>query len=404
MKLATLHGPLGIGGDYFRYVQAAKMDQATPPLLDRRTPHNIGDWFVTKIADRLLDFDELLLLTRAATDADWEVVNSECEALVLKGGNYIQDDWFSKTIGLPTFQKAEIPIVLLGAGLQAPIGGRVSFADEEVEILRLIHDSCASSSVRGESTAEALAAIGIDNVVVTGCPTIFWSRKPRLEVREPTDDSAAFSFRQALYSTDPGVHRAQFDAMNLIRERFGRVKVLMQGEEVLVQHFVQATTWGAEFKARVEQLPGLELMRIERVPLDPDELREEIHYVFDRYADPTTVDWMLDNAFFSYDIGQYLDEYRAAGMVIGCRLHSNLLALASETPTFYLTYDERTQELVELFDIPSCRLWEFGPHVDLLDQDWGPFEERYAHHYHEMRGFLEANGLRSRMAAPVPDG
>src|SRR5262245_4416564 len=118
MKIASIHGPLGIGMDYLRYLQASKMDQALPPLLDRHAPHNIGDWFVTKIADRILEYDELILVYKNATDQEWDYVNSTCDVLVLKGGNYIQPNWLSREIGLNVFKKIKIPIVMFGAGLQ----------------------------------------------------------------------------------------------------------------------------------------------------------------------------------------------------------------------------------------------------------------------------------------------
>jgi polysaccharide pyruvyl transferase WcaK-like protein len=86
-------------------------------------------------------------------------------------------------------------------------------------------------------------------------------------------------------------------------------------------------------------------------------------------------------------------------MVVGCRLHSNLVSLANGTPTVFLTYDQRTQELAELLELPHCALGDFGPGFDLLGQDWRPFEKAYQVHFAEMRRFLEANHLRHRLAA-----
>lgn len=401
MRVASLVGKLSVGTDYLRCVPASKMDQATPSLLDPRVPHNIGDWFVTKIVDRLLDYEELVLIGKDAGDAEWEYVNSECDVLILKGGNYIQANWLAKEFGLDLFKKIRIPIVLFGVGLQAPLGGTVEFEREEAEILRYIHERCACSSVRGDSTAEALGRLGITNAVVTGCPTIYWSRKPHLQVRQPDERSAGFTYRQGLYSSDGAVYRAQFKAIETVRNAFGSVRVLLQGEEVALQHYLQARRWGAEFKTRVAPIPGLALQRIERRAQDAGQLRAEIHRALDPFSSPAFVDWFMNNTFFSYDIAEYLAEYQAHGMVIGCRLHSNLLALAHETPTYYLTYDQRTQELVELFAVPHSPLLDFDEGVDLFSQDWGAFERKYAHYYREMLRFLEANNLAHRLAQPA---
>jgi hypothetical protein len=396
MKLATIQGPLEIGLDYHRYVPAAKMDQAASPALDYAAPHNMGDWFVTKAADRILAYDDLTIIHRDAPDTEWDMVNDECDAMVLKGGNYIQADWLTREFGIELFRKIKIPIILFGAGLQAGKAERVTFQPEEIEILRYIHDG-AASSVRGNSTAEALAGIGIDNAVVTACPTAFWSRQPEIAVRPPHDDRAAYTFRQSLYSDDPAVYEAQFRAIETVRDRFGQVTVILQGEEVLMQRYLEVRRWGAEHEARLEPIPGTRLRRLTRTPLRLDEIRAEIHDRFGRFTRPGLLDWFVNNTFFSYDIGEYLTTYRAQGLVVGCRLHSNLVSLANGTPTVFLTYDQRTQELAELLELPQCALTDFGPDFDLLGQDWRPFEKSYRHHFAEMRRFLEVNGLPHRL-------
>jgi Polysaccharide pyruvyl transferase len=399
MKLATMQGPLEIGLDYHRYVPAAKMDQAASPALDYQSPHNIGDWFVTKSADRLLAYDELLIIRRDADDREWDIINGECDAMVLKGGNYIQSDWLTREFGMDLFRKIKIPIILFGVGVQAGKSQQVEFQPEEAEILRYIHDSCACSSLRGNSTAEALHSIGIDNFVVTACPTTYWSRRPEITVRVPHDDCAGFSFRQSLYSDDAAVYEAQFRAIQTVRDRFGVVTVILQGEEVLLQRYMEARRWGAEHEARVIPIPGSKLTRLTRAPMRLDALRTEIHDRFDRYTDPGFLDWFMNNTFFSYDIGEYLRTYRSQGMVVGCRLHSNLVSLANGTPTVFLTYDQRTQELAELLELPHCGLTDFGPDFDLLGQDWRPFEKNYMFYFSEMRRFLEANRLPHRLDA-----
>lgn len=397
MKLATIQGPLEIGLDYHRYVPAAKMDQAASPELDYDSPHNIGDWFVTKSADRLLAYEDLLIIRRDAPDRDWDAINAECDAVVLKGGNYIQSDWLTREFGIDLFRKIKLPIILFGVGLQAGRSERVQFEPEEIEILRYIHASAACSSVRGNSTAEALSSIGIDNFVVTACPTAYWSRKPEIVVRTPSDDAAGFSFRQSLYSEDPDVYRAQFAAIETVRNRFSTLTVILQGEEVLLQRYMEARRWGAEHEATLTPLFGTRISRLTRRPMHLDALAAEIHAEFDRYTNPAFLDWFMNNTFFSYDIGEYLRTYASKGLVVGCRLHSNLVSVANGTPTVFLTYDQRTQELAELFELPHCALSEFGPEFDLLGQDWRPFEKNYRFYFSEMRRFLEANGLPHRL-------
>jgi hypothetical protein len=397
MKLATMQGPLEIGLDYHRYVPAARVDQAASPILNYASPHNLGDWFVTKVTDRLLAYNELLVIQRDADQSAWDRVNAECGALVLKGGNYIQSNWLSREFGIELFRKIKIPIILMGVGVQAGRAERVSFEPEEVEILRYIHDRSACSAVRGYSTAEALAAIGIDNVAVTGCPTIYWSRRPEITVRPPADGHIGFSFRQSLYSDDPAALTAEFAAIQHVRDRCRSVTVILQGEEVMLQLYVQGRRWGTEHEVTVDDLAGTGLTHLQRRPLNLGAIRAQIQAELAPFTRPVLLDWVMNNAFFSYDVGDYLDTYRSCDLVVGCRLHSNLVALSGGTPTVFLTYDERTQELVDLLAVPHCPLGEFGPGFDLFSQDWRPFEKSYATHFAELRRFLETNGLPHRL-------
>jgi hypothetical protein len=169
---------------------------------------------------------------------------------------------------------------------------------------------------------------------------------------------------------------------------------------VALQRWLQATQWGAEFEARMEPLPGRRLQVLRRRPMDAAYLREEVHAQFDRHHGPELVDWLLENSYFSWDIDQMIARYREVDLMVGCRLHGNLLALANGTPAYYLTYDERTREIVELLQLPSSPVDEVDPGVDFAAHDWRPAQRRYEECYRLMLRFLEANGLRHRMAVP----
>lgn len=404
MRVASLQGPLEIGFDYRRYVQASRADQAMPPFFNPAKPHNIGDWFLTKVVDRILDYDELLFVQRNAGDRDWDKVNSECDVLVLRGGNYIDSRWFSRFVGLETLKKIKIPIVMFGAGLQTPAGTRPTFEPEEREALKRIAGSCALLALRGPSTAEALHGIGIDNTIVTGCPTLFWSRRPALELKPSGYAHTGFTFRKTLYSSRDEMSRAQFEAMDLLRRRSEKTTVFAQGEEVALQRYLQATQWGAEFSARMEPVPGHHLLFLKREPMVASEFREQVHAQFDPHAGPELVDWMLENSYFSWDIDQMISRYRDMDLMVGCRLHGNLLALANGTPAYYLTYDERTREVVELLQLPNSPVDRVDPGVNFAAQDWSPTLRRYEECYLRMLHFLDANALDHRMEVPrVPE-
>jgi hypothetical protein len=142
---------------------------------------------------------------------------------------------------------------------------------------------------------------------------------------------------------------------------------------------------------------------LRRTPIDIQEVAQTLHQGLDRFASADFVDWLINNSFFSYDIGEYLSAYRDAGLVIGCRLHSNLLSLAQGVPSFFLIYDERTREIAELFDVPRCNLMDFDESVDPLSYSWSACEKNYALYFEELRRFFDENGLRHNLKLPDED-
>lgn len=398
MKIATIQGPLVVGADYWRNIPASRFDQAAPSMVSTGFTHNVGDWFLTKVVDRVLDVEEIVIAYPDSGPAVWDEINATCDALVLRGGNYLSPDFLSRTIGREVIERVTVPIVLFGVGVQEVPAGGVPFTPDEVAILRHIHDGCASSAVRGDTSAGVLASIGIENVVVTGCPTLYWSRRPTLQLRRPSAHRAAFTFRHGLFTRDPASYAAMFRSLEVVRDRFDDVVVVLQGEEAVLQQLHQARVWGAERTPAMEHGPG-KIARLRLAPLNIDALVEQAHGLYGPYADPGTIDAVISRSFFSWDIADYLDLFAEQDVVIGCRLHSNLLSIANGTPAYFLTYDERTRELVRFLEAPSSELLDFDPSIDVVAEDWSPVERRYAVGFERFRRFLTDNGLSHRLGS-----
>lgn len=403
---ASIFGPLAIGLDYHadRWVQASRLDQALPPFVDPVYPPNVGDWFISKATERLLDFSDMVLPTIEAGPETWDYVNEHCDALIVKGGNYLhRGGLLSSAVGLEVFSKVHIPIVVIGAGVQAPAGHAVELGTEDVQILEHIAATGGALSVRGYQSAEALDRLGIDAVHVTGCPTLLWSRQSELHLRPPGRDRAVFSFRQFFYERQRELVELQFRAIDHVRSHFGRVQLALQGEEVALQRLFQTRTWGAEYAGRCTKDDDLQLYRLRREPLDPAQLDAQVRSQLAGMADERQIDWAIEHSFFSWDITDYLDLFREVDLVAGCRLHGNLLAIASGTPAYYLTYDERTREIVEFLDIPNSPLDAMAADLDPVEQDWAAVERGYRRSVQAFREFFARLDMPHRIEAdPVP--
>jgi len=95
---------------------------------------------------------------------------------------------------------------------------------------------------------------------------------------------------------------------------------------------------------------------------------------------------------------------RSKDLVLGYRLHGNLMALSNGTPSVYFSYDSRTAEFAETFAIPCYDVYSDKPFV--LEEYWDQslfekFNRTFYQRYRDMREFLDENYIPHRMPSPT---
>lgn len=345
--------------------------------------HNIGDAFVYDSSLKLINYDGLdVLRIREVRPEDIDRYNAEYDYCFLRGSNYIHDqmNWEN---AVQVLEKLRIPILAFGIGAQAPTSGKLTLSATTKRVLWLIAEKSASIGVRGVFTADVLWELGIGNVRIVGCPTVFRHNDPGLRIDLPPLDKVAkigFTLRREVsgaYAHDIDRYLGfQRETIADLAERH-EVEVMAQGE--------------------IEE---------KKIVLGTPEQRDE---AFDRLVrekwlggpdDPLT-GLYRERLFYSDVVADYERVVRSKDVVLGYRLHGNLMALANGVPSVYFTYDSRTAEFAETFRIPSFDV--FSGHPFRLEDYWdqGRFEKfntTYHQRYHEMRGFLDENGIDHKMA------
>jgi hypothetical protein len=96
-----------------------------------------------------------------------------------------------------------------------------------------------------------------------------------------------------------------------------------------------------------------------------------------------------------YDL--YARQFDAA---LGYRVHAVLPAVAVGVPGVLFSYDTRSRELAEAFDLPIYTPEEFERQT--LREAFAPwrferFQSLFAERYDRMKAFIEKNGVKSRM-------
>ncbi|MBK8536751.1 MAG: polysaccharide pyruvyl transferase family protein, partial [Candidatus Competibacteraceae bacterium] len=105
-----------------------------------------------------------------------EEANERCDHVVIPAANFL---WKNFDFGYMAdfLEKTNLPIIIIGVGAQTNDRTMASpIHPNTLRLMRLISDRSASIGVRGYYTAEVLAANGIHNVRVIGCPSIYTSR------------------------------------------------------------------------------------------------------------------------------------------------------------------------------------------------------------------------------------
>jgi len=356
-------------------------------------PYNVGDQFVALAIARVLEFEEFYSIDPEAPDEDFETINRECDVFLIRGSNFIYPGFFAQNLHMDLLRKIEIPIVYLGAGLQCDLDQRIELLEEDVESLKYIHASSASCSVRGYRSAELMHAAGIDNVRVTGCPSIFWTLQPTVKVRPPAWDHVGWTVTDM--SWRPDLNRQQFALMDALRERAARLHVVVQGGEVVLQEYILCRDGLAvETRCDTQVSPALLKSRRERKSLD--HLAAMVGYYY-RDAPKGLLEPLLNRSFFSNSVFDYFRYLRGLTLVYGTRLHGNVMALCQGTPTFFVLHDSRLEDMAELMRVPCMRIDDPPDALEVDASAWLGFERVYPEIYRTFRDFLEENGLKHNL-------
>lgn len=345
-------------------------------------PLNIGDTFVFESTLQLINYEQISCFNTYSKNVDEAVAAlNECEVAIIRGSNYIhpQMDWGN----LPqVIERSRVPIVAFGIGAQAPRYEPIPLSESSIRFLRVLGERAYSVGCRGSFTASVLYDIGVKNVSPIGCPSLFRANNPGIRVDWPPEriDRIGFTTTRGF---SPGycdsIERAtatQLDMLKRLSASFD-LYVLSQGELAEKIFYYRAYDRIEEAKLSMKrsgwdlgQAPWLEELYWRRI-------------------------------FHGLSPADYETMVKQCDLVMGYRLHGNIMALSQGIPAIYVTYDSRTREIVDQLSIPHWDIMDgedFSLERYLSLDTFASFNQRFAINYGLVREFLSANGVRHRMA------
>lgn len=350
----------------------------------RRKYFNTGDMTVYDSTLKLLDFADLdVLKISNPTPADVTRYNSGFQFVFLRGSNFVHEfmDWERAP---EVLNQLRIPVHAIGIGAQAERKRQIALSDQSKQIWRGISERCRTIGVRGQFTAETLREIGVANVDIVGCPSLFRARNRDLQLRlKPASD----------------VRRVAFS----LRRETSKVYAVNQNEFVkrqrrLLLRFADAYDLTVTIHGEPEEKAFFDGDEVS-IEQSTRQLREIGWFTPD--VESRLIEIYRNRLFLSDAVEQYDDMIRTMDFAIGYRVHGVLPALANGVPAVLITYDTRSEELAETLSIPMIRDTELDSISDIREictpKRFEAFQQNFRRNYDRMKAYLDRNEIPNRL-------
>lgn len=342
---------------------------------------NTGDLLVYDAILRHLKVTKVTQLGFAAAGETKHWPKEQPDVTIIRGSNYIMEGLELGNV-VPLLRHLTGPVVALGVGAQAASYRRLVLTEGSVAFWRLVAEKSASLGVRGAYSAEVLESIGVRNLRVVGCPSFYLAGGATRPIRPVLPEAARVGL--TLNRLLAGEYTPSVALSRLAQKRLLAAVARRPGSRLYAQG------------EREEMLLALGL---------PERREPMLRAVLAAYdlADDPYVRALLEHGMVAHTgIDAWAEDLaRHVDLVVGLRLHGNVMALQQGIPAIPIVYDTRTREMAELFDLPSVEMQTAGvvPLNTLIEgADFVPFEKAYAHNFLAYRAFLEENGLPHRLA------
>lgn len=343
----------------------------------KRSGHNFGNTLIGNGVVSVLRGYEYLRISQLASPQE---ANEKCSHIVIPAANFL---WKGFDFGeMADFIEATtLPVTIVGLGAQTHDRSMISeIHPNTLRLVKIIAERSPSLGVRGYYTAEVLAANGIMNVEVLGCPSLYTKGSPPKYINNNSTASVAdlavnFSRRVSGHSFAP--------------------EALRKIENALLKIAVE------------NQLPFIAQDELEELALaagvGTDVGRKSITSYFNETTDSVVTDYFTKKTNYFCTINDWSDFMVTRSGCIGSRLHGNIMALINGVPGLTIAHDSRTIEMCALTGAPYLHVKQYieasVKPQDLINKfreaDYSIFISNMRILFDRYKEFLTRHGLRN---------
>ena len=263
------------------------------------------------------------------TAQDIEKINANFDAVYLTFANAFRNSFRGALKNwAAVIRKIKIPVVIVGVGAQCGSDNALlELAEINADVRELcsaVLDKSESIGVRGAFTANYLNDLGVKNVDIIGCPSMFYFGGT-LPEPAPLDFSAIsrIAFHFSPQSPD-NFGKKHPDAEKQLQ---AMLQFMLHKENTSCTYIAQDTQ---ELQQRIWGIKGVTLAQ---------------------YAP------MLANveAMYPLDPDVWIKDLQNFDVALGTRIHGSIAAVLAGIPSFILCHDSRTAELANWFGLPRIQ-------------------------------------------------
>jgi hypothetical protein len=340
----------------------------------KATGNNTGNLLIGHALKRQLKIDSLGI----GLSADPKYVEENFDYIIIGAANFLYKG-FDLSYYANFLERIHLPCVIIGLGAQSPsYENKVEIPEGTKRMMKIISERSKTLGVRGYFTASVLEEMGITNIKVIGCPSMYWTCKPTMVVsRQPFEATQRIAVNG---SADTVVHMVDVKAGQRVESLLANLAFTNNYSYILQN---EVALMAIVFGDVVEYEEGLIFSLKKR-------------YGLSDLCDEDFIRFVKTHMLAFFDIEEWMNYIRSFDFVLGTRFHGCLIALLNGIPSVIFVIDARTLEMCELLNIPHVDIRNIETiNLKLLYEsiDLDALQNTYSSRYLNYIDFLEENRI-----------